>query len=224
LLLLLLAGCNVTETGNPAVPTRMGLTAFGSDPAVAAVRDATGGGVVVDEAWVVFGDMRFVPFERCAEETRIDLAGPLPVDVAAAEVFVATFDLPETTFCRVRIRLERGQDPIAVGPPELSDHSVVVRGRTVAGTEFLLTSQETPELELREDADGPFPVDEARSEVLLAFDVSVWFAGVDLDSGTPSGRRCSPSRRSGGVAQPLTASQTMPVPMAAALTVVRRPR
>jgi hypothetical protein len=188
-LFLLLCGCDVTETGNPAVPTRMGLTAFGSDPTVAAVRDPAAGGVVVEQAFVVFGDMRFVPTERCDDDTRIDVAGPLHVDVAADEVFVATFDVPETTFCRVRIRLERGEAPIAVGPPELVDHSVVIRGRTPAGTEFLLASQETEELELRNDADGPFPIDEARSAMLLAFDVSVWFAGVDLDTGVPSGGR-----------------------------------
>lgn len=184
---VLFASCAVTETGNPPFAAQMALTADSSDPTVATVGNGSGA-LVVHETWVALGDIRFVRAEVCDEpgETEVDLPGPIVAELVA-EPEVLFFEPGGGDYCRVRVPLERAEAPLPPGAPaELVDHSIVIRGERADRTPFLLASRINREADVRSRT-GPFELDEASRAVVLAFDVALWFEGIDLSTAEVGG-------------------------------------
>ncbi len=175
--LSVLLACAPTETGNPARAT-MALVAHSSDLERVALAD--GSGLVVDEAWVGLGDVRFVLAAECDApgETEVQLEGPFVA--ALLDPTVRAFEAATDQYCRVRVPMRRAE---VGGPPELVDHSLLVRGRLADGTLLELRSRVERELDVR--ADGPpFRLDSTR-RFLLSFDVARWLGELDLASALP---------------------------------------
>ena len=181
--LVLMAGCAATETGNPVAEQRLALTAVSSAPAVQ-LDAGDGAEIVVREAWVVLGDVRFIPGSDCDsgddDEGRIDVPGPTVVElVAAPEPFV--FDLEDRDYCRVRVPLERADEVPGAAPEALEDHAIVLLGSLADGTELEVRSRDKREAEVRSRTE-PFRLGDAEASLLLAFDVGRWLDGLDLES------------------------------------------
>jgi hypothetical protein len=177
----LLAACTATETGNPAVPMQLALTAVSSTETVALAGAARQGTLRVDEVWVVLGDLRFVQSDRCDEgpARQADIEGPLTLELLSSTQPLE-FELEVTAYCRVRIPLERSDEPGRGVPAELEDHALLVRGVRVDGTPFAVRSRRTREADLRSRGE-PFSVERGREALLLAFDVGRWLDGVDVE-------------------------------------------
>lgn len=170
--LLFLLACAPTETGNPARAT-MALVAHSSDLERVALAEASA--VIVDEAWVGLGDVRFVLAEECDApgDTAVQLEGPFVASLLDPRV--RTFDAATDDYCRVRVQMRRVD---VGGPPGLLEHALFVRGRLADGTPFELQSRVERELDVR--ADGPpFRLDSGR-RFLLSFDVARWLGELDF--------------------------------------------
>lgn len=173
------AGCDVTETGNPPLRAQMALTAHASEPAATAM---------VASAWASFGDLRLVQGEVCDApgETEIDIPSPGAVDLVTVRPPME-FGAERADYCRVRVPLARARAGIPPdAPAELADHSLVIRGTTPGGTPYLIVSSIEREADVRSRG-APFPLDRARRALVLSFDETQWFAGIDPDSGMPGG-------------------------------------
>lgn len=182
LLVWLAAACTGTEIGNPAEGSDLTLTAVSSGTGVALINaDAPDADTVVEGAWVVLGDVRFVYDDDCSRgmDSRVTVPGPLVVDLLSGATLPV--DLPaDVDYCRVRIPLTRAESPSDGAPDELFGHSVLLTG-THVGRPFMIRTGGRPTLELR-SMDEPFRLGAEGGAILLAFDVSGWLAGLDLDA------------------------------------------
>jgi hypothetical protein len=171
-----------SETGNPAVPTQFGLSVRSSDPTAVAV--STGAqSTVIDEAWVALGQLMFLQDGDCGLLDSYPHIGPtlIAADLASPDLSIAV-DVNPTAYCGMVVPLEnKTRELTGAEPPELRDHSIVLRGHRSDGVEFTLAYSEQDELELQALADsGSFDVRESEG-LLLAFDVATWMRAIDLD-------------------------------------------
>lgn len=155
LVAVLLSGCFGTETGNPPyAPASMGLTT--SDPAIASLAPNDAGPEIV-EAQIAIATLHAIEGAACdrlaSDPWLRDLSGDLAQGIAA--------DLPAGAWCGFHLALA---EPL------------VVRGTTLGGTPFELTSSS---IEHGVDVRGDLVLSEDES-VIVAFDVAAWLRGVDL--------------------------------------------
>jgi hypothetical protein len=187
--LLLALGCTGTETGNPSFEGELAYDAYSSEPAVAALREGEQGAVVA-QAWLVLGDVTFVDNNHCAEPEQAQghADGLGPGDHASEGGARTRFWLPIGQYCGLRLPLERaGERELPAGAPEeLRDHSIVLAGELPEreGMPFVIASAQRDTIELVA-ADGSFELGPDSARVLLAFDLAVWLAGVDLAGAEP---------------------------------------
>ena len=179
--LLLLLGCaGGSETGNPALPIELALGTYSSDPEAIGFSSGTAG-TVIDEAWVSFGELAFLRGDECALLDGYDTPVPTLLVQDLAQPVELTVEVEDGTYCGVVVPLQRITPELPDGaPPELADHSVVLKGRREDGTPFVLMHPERDELELL-PIDGELPVG-GEDRLLLFFDVAFWMNGVDLES------------------------------------------
>lgn len=172
-ILMVVAACAPTETGNPAT---LSLSAHSSDSTVADIGSGTG--LRIDEAWVGLGDIRFARATQCDDveiETQID--GPIVSDLAASPLLLE-FDGDEASYCELRVRLQR-IPAVSSAPADAVGATLYISGRTSSDTPFVLASRIDPELEIESEGE-PFGV---LMPLVLSFDVARWFAGIDVSSG-----------------------------------------
>ena len=176
----LTAGCTATETGNPVAEVQLSLTA-GSSTTEVGLGDAAGAQLQIEQAWVVLGDVRFVPSADCdaGGETRVEVPGPNAVDLIAAPT-AFSFAVEDRDYCRVRVPLERAEEPPSGAPSELEDHSVVLLGSLRDGTPVLVRSRDKREADVRSRG-MPFRLGDVEQDLLLVFDLGGWLEGVDLE-------------------------------------------
>ncbi|MCB9672993.1 MAG: hypothetical protein H6734_26220 [Alphaproteobacteria bacterium] len=186
LVLLALAACGVTETGNP-VDASVELRARTSDPALVEVQGPAGV-LSVDTALLAIDRLRLVHAEVCdtPPETEVDVDGPLVRD--AADPLPIEVELPSATYCRARLRLE----PAPSGPAELVGHTLALSGVLPDGTPWLFRSTRDFDIDVRPPA--PLPIDELGSTLQVAFDMAVLLDGIDLAGAVvgPDGIRIEP--------------------------------
>ncbi|MCA9612633.1 MAG: hypothetical protein H6721_04350 [Sandaracinus sp.] len=185
-LVLTFASCVGTETGNPAVPTTLTLALHSTNPSVVSVRGDQG--LVVEDAWIHIAEISFTSAAVCRAEDddrEVELPGPFFVELGDVAANLRDLLLRRSAYCGIEVDLERSPRQVPdVAPVELSRNTLVVRGRTAAGTPFVVVTQEEFELEIQSN-DRPFSVDELSSRLVLSFDVARWFDGLDLDALTP---------------------------------------
>jgi len=174
----------VTETGNPQVDARLAVTVMTTDSELVSFEDDSGD-LVVNSAWMVFGDLRFVSGEDDCEdpaEADVTVDGPLVVDLIDMESVIDSFKLKSGEYCRIRLPMDRGAQLPPGAPGALDDAAIAIEARRSDGTPVYLTSRSTEDLELKSDDDDPLTVDEDNRHLLVAFDLAVWFDELDLDS------------------------------------------
>lgn len=183
---LLWSACFGTETGNPPLTAELTVDAHSSDPARVAI-DVDASEAVVEEAWVVVGDVAFVGDDGCDAPAEVmpQLVGLGARDHAGPEPARTSFETTARDFCSVAVELELAETLPAGAPPELDGASVVLRGRRGDGTPFTLVSAAPTTIDVRSLGDR-FRIDETRDGLFLGFDVAAWLDGVDLSTGTPA--------------------------------------
>lgn len=170
-----------TETGNPVVSTEIALQVHSTNPGAVAVSEGAGG-AVVQQAWVSFGVFDFRPAGECENLSEINTENSpslVVADLAEPDTRI-TMELEANTYCGLIVPLEKETAELPAGaPPELADHSIVVRGERADGVPFTLAHPEQDELEL-DGVGGDFDLTAEGEGLLLLFDVSDWMQGVDL--------------------------------------------
>jgi hypothetical protein len=167
-----------SETGNPAVPTSIGLRVQSSSPELVALRTGAES-TVIDEAWVAFGQLAWLAPAQCGLLDSYPHLGPtlIAADLVSPDVRVKV-DVKPGIYCGMVVPLENRTSELSADAPQpLHDHSIFVRGRRADGVPFTLAFPEQDELELA--ARGSFEVTRDTT-LLLAFDVAVWMRDVDL--------------------------------------------
>ena len=193
LLVLLVIGsgglaCTGTETGNPSFEGELSYDAYSSEPARAALREGEQG-AVIEQAWLVLGDVTFVDNNHCAEPARAEghadglgAGDHAPLDGARTRFWLAIGQ-----YCGLRLPFERaGKRGLPKGaPPELSGHSIVLAGRLPEREDmpFLIASKLERTVELLPASSFELGPDDAR--LLLGFDLGAWLEGVELDAIAP---------------------------------------
>jgi hypothetical protein len=168
--------CAPTETGNPSLTTTTSasLVAYSSDPNVVALGGSSG--LRVDRLWVAYARIDLYDCHSGAAETV--LTGPLADDIAARPPTRYELDTELDSFCRIDIPLE-----LAGSSTTFAGNAMLVEGRRADDVGFSIRSTALRHFVL--DA-GPSGVvlGEHAQVLLVAFDLSRWFASVDLDSAT----------------------------------------
>ena len=186
-LVLVVAACGGTETGNPfTADTR--LHAHSSEASrVAVLTDGTE--ARVDQVWIGAGaiamlgaDCTEVIATMPAPNAGTDRAQPGPEDLS--------YEMTPDPLCAIAVPLVQVTDAPLGAPPELLGHSVLIAGvRTSDGTPFrirtgLIGSVYIPELV----AGMHFTIDADQPSTFLGLDVASWIGGaVDLPGATPVG-------------------------------------
>ncbi len=181
LCVLALAACAGTETGNPSFDGTLSYNAYTSNPQAVALLDGETSAIVVDNAWLVLGDVGFstacasgAPADGHADGLGIGDHAP----VAAAET---PLTLAEGEYCGVHVTFETAESVGDGVPIELVDHSVYLVGTLADGRPFQLASALQGDVFLSA-VDEPFVLDAAEPNVLIGFDVATWLASLPWSS------------------------------------------
>ena len=171
----------VTETGNPQVTARISVTARTTDANAVSFEDDSGD-LVVDTAWLVFGDIRFVRDDQCDEpaEAEVTVDGPFVVDLVDKAAGIDAFKMGVGDYCRVRIPMDRGAQLPPEAPDALDDAAVAIDARRFDGTNVFITSRTTEDIELKSDGQ-PVLIDQNNRHLVLGIDLATWFENMDLD-------------------------------------------
>lgn len=180
---LLTSACVGTETGNPSFTGELSYNTYTSAPAVAALR-APAGGITVESAWLVLGDVRFVSADACEDpETAPVHAGGLGAGDHASPVAPSSPIMLESgDYCSVRLPFERAGLGDVLGAPEaLVGHSVLIDMTLADGTPARILS--AFEGEVAVDAlRSAFALGVERSNLLLGFDVATWLSDIGVET------------------------------------------
>jgi hypothetical protein len=171
----------VTETGNPQVTARLAVTALTTDAELVSFESDIGE-LIVDSAWVVFGDLRFVRDDQCEDpaEAEVTVEGPLVVDLIDFESTIDAFKMGAGDYCRIRLPMDRGAQLPPDAPIALDDAAVVIDARRADGTAVYVTSRTTEDVELKSE-DEPLVIDQNNRHLVVGFDLAKWFDEMDFD-------------------------------------------
>lgn len=184
LCLLAAAACVGTETGNPSFEGTLSYNAHSSDAARVALLSGDPGAIVVNNAWLVLGDVGFVEGTACDPTTpALEHADGLGIGDHAPSTAASTpLSLEAGRYCGLHLPLVRSPD-VAQGnvPTELAGHSVLIVGTLADGRPFSLRSASEADLFLAASA-GAFDLDAQLPDVLIGFDVAAWLGELSWAS------------------------------------------
>ena len=164
-ILTLLAGCVATDVGNPQIETEIEVNGYESDAPDALTLD---NGLEVDSVFVKLNRFHLDRSQDC-DDTAADFQGVVLVDVlngtSSAPVRI---DKDAGEFCRLRLQFTT--DAVDGQPSELVDNSIVVIGRRLDDSPFLVTAPLTDELSLT----GTFTLDEGSHLLQVGFFLNEW--------------------------------------------------
>lgn len=178
------AACAGTETGNPSFDGTLSYNAHSSDTARVALLSGDPGAIVVDNAWLVLGDVGFVEGDACDTTTPASgHADGLGIgDHAPAAPASTPLSLEAGRYCGVRLPLVHSPDVVQGNvPTELAGHSVLLVGTLADGRAFSLRSASEDELFLVATTDA-FELDAQLPDVLIGFDVAAWLGELSWTS------------------------------------------
>lgn len=201
LLSLLMTGsvgaCVGTETGNPSFTGELSYNTYTSDAAVVALR-APAGGITVESAWLVLGDVSFVPDGRCGGEVPESVhATGLGVGDHASPVAPSTpLMVPSGDYCGARLPFERAEaGELRGAPPALLGHSILIDATLADGTPVRILSAFAGTIEITSASD-PFPLRPGIADLLVGFDVAAWLEDIGLQDAQRTGDAIEVSLRS----------------------------
>jgi hypothetical protein len=150
-------------------------------------------GVTLTETRVVLSELRFrMTGSGNGEAGEANFMGPYVADLLLDQTTptLGTVRIPKGRYSRVELILERldvEEVPEGISPADpIIGHSFYLGGTRQDGTPFLASLNLSEELFL-ESTNGFDLGQNGPTHLFLAFDLSSWFAGVDLDSAQVSG-------------------------------------
>lgn len=173
-----------SETGNPFRSIPIELQVRSSDPQVAAVSEAAGG-TVIEQAWFSFGIIAFIGDEQCSDPDGLnyEVGDSLVTADLADEGTVVEIDMEVGKYCGVVVPLKKWISVLPDGAPdELSDHSIVLKGKRADGISFTLAHPDHDELEIINPVSGHFSVGPTKELLLLSFDLAILMKEMELDT------------------------------------------
>lgn len=180
---LWLAACAGTETGNPSFDGTLGYNTYTTNAQSVALLQSSDDAIVVDNAWLVLGDVGFVGGEGCdpSVATPVHAEGLGPGDHAPVAAVETPLTMSEGRYCGMHLPFVRAAAAADNTPEELVDHSVLIRGTLPDGRAFTVLSAFDGDLFL-EAIDQDFAMDAAQSSVLVGFDVATWLGDLNWSS------------------------------------------
>jgi hypothetical protein len=178
------AACVGTETGNPSFEGTLSYNAHSSDAARVALLSGDPGAIVVNNAWLVLGDVGFVEGSACNTATPASgHADGLGIGDHAPPTAASTpLSLEAGRYCGVHLPLVHPPDVLPTDlPSEIAGHSVLINGTLADGRRFLLRSASEDELFLLATT-GAFALDAELPDVLIGFDVATWLGELSWAS------------------------------------------
>jgi hypothetical protein len=189
-----------TETGNPSFTGTLEYNAYTTNAAQVALRvetsDPEPSALVVDEAWLVLGDVGFYSGASGTEdagacdpstEAAAHSKGIGPGDHAAEAFATADITLAAGDYCGVRVPFEPASAArvaeLTGAPEALAGHSIVITGTLPDGRAFELRSASEHEVFLSAD-DAAFEMSREAGNVLIGFDVAQWLSPLDFSAAT----------------------------------------
>lgn len=176
-----------TEIGNPET---VSLSIVGINPTLAKLQTRLqSSGVSVTEARVVVDRIEFKAAEDCTQsssESEIQYEGPYVANLLDNSSIPSLGDvtLPSGMYCKLKLRmakLSKNDIPAGISDTDpIIDHAFYVTGTRGDGTPFIAKLEQNVDFEL--ESSTPFSIGEDLSSALvLAFDLSTWMTGMDLD-------------------------------------------
>ena len=179
--------CTGTDVGNPQTDGGIpGIDA--ASPVVLSLDFALHNqqAMPVRAAWLAVERIRLRSAAACDGEARVDLEGPIVVDLLAAgpPAALSGLDVPAEGYCRFEVKWNAFSSGLPPGtPPALVGATIAIEGERGDGTPFLLRSARDDEMRL-DAVNGAFTIGEATGALFVGLDVMNLFAGVDLDTAT----------------------------------------
>lgn len=174
-----------TDVGNGIIIS-LNMTGYEAPPAAGTKGLQLSTGVVVDDLWVATSRFRFRQGADCSvDETKVDVPGPLVADLAGQGFIGGARDINRSSgpYCRLRLEFEalKAKDLPSGAPVELTDASVLMRGKRADGTPFVVRSKINGEYRL--DAKGqPFDLPEGQNSLVIGFEIGALTSSLGLDS------------------------------------------
>lgn len=191
----LLCACVGTETGNPSFTGTLEYNAYTTNISKVALSvetsDPAQTAIVVDQSWLVLGDVGFVsqPSGSCDEDAEAAAhSHGIGAGDHAAEAFAsAEITLDAGEYCGVRVPFTPATttmlEALAGAPEALAGHSILITGTLADGRAFELRSKLADDVFLSAD-DAPFEMGDDAGNVLIGFDVASWLSSLDFASAT----------------------------------------
>jgi hypothetical protein len=180
-LLLCATSCAGTDVGNPADDIRFQFTAL--DPANALTLES---GLVIDEAWVVFRELRLWKFndkDKCTGTDRVDITGLFAVELISGrelpQIPAATADA--FSICRLDIKLANdGANTLPTDtPPSLADASIWLKGSLPDGRPFSIQMDLNERISLKTISES-VTLGANIKDLLITFDFATWITADTL--------------------------------------------
>lgn len=182
--------CVGTDVGNPQ--TDGGIPGVDAPPPVLLSLDFAlhnQQAMPVRGAWLAVERIRLRSASACEGEPRVDLEGPIVVDLLAAgpPASLSGLQVPAEGYCRFEVKWNAFSSGLPAGtPPALVGATIAIEGDRDDGTPFLLRSARDDAMRL-DAVNGAFTIGEATHALFVGLDVTRLFAGVDLDTATVAG-------------------------------------
>lgn len=180
-----LAACVGTETGNPSFDGTLSYNAHSTNPQRVALLEGAPDEIVVDTAWLVLGDVGFVPTDMCDPDAQPQVHAPgLGVgDHAPADAPATPLSLAAGSYCGMHLPFVHAATAPSSAPPELVDHSILIEGTLADGRAFRITSAFEGDLFLAA-SNVEFDMSAAQPRALVGFDVATWLGDLSWASAT----------------------------------------
>jgi hypothetical protein len=173
-----------SETGNPMAPISIKMQIRSTDPDTVAIKEKTGG-TLIDQAWFSFGVFEFIKEGLCTKDAGADESGPgkplLVADLAAKGTAIE-MEIDKGDYCGVVVPVQHPTAEVPNdAPAELSNYSLILKGKRSDGVTFTLTHAEEEGLEIVKPMSGTFNVGASADPLLLSFDMAVLMKDINLD-------------------------------------------
>jgi hypothetical protein len=183
-----LGGCAGTETGNPSFVGTLGYDAYSSAPAQVALQSSKNAGaasVEVSSAWLVLGDVNFLPEGACDGSDTLGHAKGLGAgDHVGTQAPATRFELFGSQLCGVQLPFKSKDEIPDSAPTELAGNSILITGIR-GGERFRIASSANMSVTLRADSKG-FELDRTHAGLVIGFDVAQWLETFDWTGVRPA--------------------------------------
>jgi hypothetical protein len=177
LLCVVCAACTGTDVGNPADEGRIQVQFSALDPAGALTLES---GLVIDETWLVFQEMRLWTLDdkgKCTGTNRLDIQGIFAVELVAGQELpkVPIAEKASLDLCRLDFKLspQAATDLPEGASASLAEASILMKGTLPDGRAFSIATPMNEIISLKTKKDS-VKLGENLQDILMTFDFTAW--------------------------------------------------